>query len=329
MLRCWAALLLTGWFSGSVLGQSLESLFPDRDHDFGTVPHGPVLTHYFPLHNRTAQPLRIGNVRVSCGCVTAKAAQTILQPGEASVIVVQMDTRRFDGPWVATVYVQFLEPVPQEVALRLQAHSRRDFQIHPDTVNFGRLPLGKGATQQVTLSLYSQQGWTVTHTTSDTAYIVPTVRPVEGNYPGEVRYLLTATLSPDLPIGKWYTDLWVHTNSTQVPRIRVPLMVEVEPDIQASPNRIEWPTATVGQTVQKKLLVRGNQPFRIVRTSALPEGMRLSGQIGSRQRVHVLSLEFTPSTVKDVNKYLRLFTDAVGQPMIDVPIVAKVMPQGG
>ncbi|GIW81810.1 MAG: hypothetical protein KatS3mg105_3617 [Gemmatales bacterium] len=45
-------------FAGLLLGQSIraswaEALFSQRYRDFGTVPHGQVLTHYFTLTNNT------------------------------------------------------------------------------------------------------------------------------------------------------------------------------------------------------------------------------------------------------------------------------------
>ena len=41
-------------------------LFTETAKDFGTSPRGPVLTHYFPVKNTTAQPITLGQPRVSC-----------------------------------------------------------------------------------------------------------------------------------------------------------------------------------------------------------------------------------------------------------------------
>ena len=47
--------------------------------------------------NNTGQRLHISNVRVSCGCTSASALQTDIDPGQTGVIQATMDTHRFVG----------------------------------------------------------------------------------------------------------------------------------------------------------------------------------------------------------------------------------------
>src|SRR5690606_791404 len=118
--------------------QPTDSMFRERVKDFGTVPRGPVLKHYFYLTNTADQPLHIGGVRVSCGCVTASASRGVVPPGESAAVIAQMATRRFTGAKAVTVYVTFVSPRYEEVSLRVEAFARTDLQIHPDTLDFGQ-----------------------------------------------------------------------------------------------------------------------------------------------------------------------------------------------
>src|SRR5260221_13333619 len=88
-------------------GTWADSLFEELSKDFGSVPRGPTLTHPFRLTNNTGKPLHISGVRVSCGCVSASAAQENVAPGESTTINAQMDTRRFHGAKSVTIYVNF------------------------------------------------------------------------------------------------------------------------------------------------------------------------------------------------------------------------------
>src|SRR5947208_1655415 len=59
-----------------------EATFDDLSKDFGSVPRGPTLSHPFRLVNNTKGTVAIASVRVSCGCVSASALKSTLQPGE-------------------------------------------------------------------------------------------------------------------------------------------------------------------------------------------------------------------------------------------------------
>src|SRR5580693_2192630 len=98
MFRHIFVLMVGLWAAGSAPAASwADALFDDLSRDFGVVPHGTLQTHAFHLTNRTGSPVHIASVRVSCGCVSASAAQTQVDPGKRTDIVAQMDTHRFYG----------------------------------------------------------------------------------------------------------------------------------------------------------------------------------------------------------------------------------------
>src|SRR5689334_18881763 len=63
-------------------------------HDFGTVPNGSILRHNFSIYNPWAIPIEITEIRVSCGCVSAKVSKSLLQPRESAVLEATMDTTK-------------------------------------------------------------------------------------------------------------------------------------------------------------------------------------------------------------------------------------------
>ena len=67
-----------------------DSMFTELSKDFGSVPRGPTLTHPFRLVNNTGRAVRIVGVRVSCGCVSARALQQTLAPGQETAVLATM-----------------------------------------------------------------------------------------------------------------------------------------------------------------------------------------------------------------------------------------------
>src|SRR3954449_2982924 len=82
-----------------------DGFFEQQSHDFGSVPRGPMMTHYYRLTNNSQVPLHIAGVRVSCGCTSASALQQDIAPGQSTAILAQMDTRRFVGAKQVTIFV--------------------------------------------------------------------------------------------------------------------------------------------------------------------------------------------------------------------------------
>src|SRR5262249_52791863 len=129
-----------------------DGLFDQLSKDFGSVPRGTTMTHRFRVVNKTGNPVNIFSVRVSCGCVTASATRTYLQPGEEAHVVTQMDSSRFIGARSVTVYVQFDRPNFEEVRLWVQANARNDFNVNPATLSVGQVKRGSTPSATVTVT---------------------------------------------------------------------------------------------------------------------------------------------------------------------------------
>ena len=130
--------------AGQVHAQSkADGMFDELSRDFGSVPRGQIQMHPFRLVNNTKNPVHIASVRVSCGCVSARALQTYLQPGQETAIVAHMDTNRFVNSKTVTVFVTFDQPRFEEVRLWVQANSREDVTFAPDNIAFGQVKRGR------------------------------------------------------------------------------------------------------------------------------------------------------------------------------------------
>jgi hypothetical protein len=203
-------------------------MFHELAKDFGSVPRGATVSHLFRLTNNTAYPVHISGVRVSCGCTTAVALETSLAPGQSTAIQAYMDTGRFLGTKVVTIYVSFDRPRWDEVRLRVQANSCDDLLIAPEALALGRAKRGSVQSASVTVSFTGSGLWQITGVERESNYIQTGLKVLRRD-PAEATYQLTASVRADAPVGKWYTDVWLKTNNPAMPRIGVPLTVEIEP----------------------------------------------------------------------------------------------------
>ncbi len=228
MLRQQSFAILVGLaLAGPALSASwAESMFDESSCDFGAVPRGPTMNHHFRIKNNTGKTVTIGNVRVSCGCTQARAMKTKLNADEETAIFAQMDTSRFSGSRTVTIFVRFDEPQYEEVRLRVTANSREDLSISPDTVDLGQVKVGETTTKTAKITFSTGGKDKIQEVASDSNFIQATVKEMKrGDF--SVEYQLSVKLQPETPAGRWYTTVWIKTGNSAMPRISVPIMVEV------------------------------------------------------------------------------------------------------
>jgi hypothetical protein len=302
-----------------------DRLFDEHVRDFGTVQRGPMLTHSFRVVNNTGSPVVIGMVRASCGCTSAHAVKSYLAPGEETAILAQIDTTRFGGAKVVTIYVSFNEPNYDEVRLSVQWIARDDFRVAPDSLAFGQLRRGSKDTATTTVTFYGQDGIQVTGVRSETNYILTSVKEVRrGN--GEVAYEVTARLRGDLPVGRWFTDLWVKTNNPSIPQVRLPLTVEIEPILTASPETLTVDEVKAGNEAERRLILRGIKPFRIIKIDGVDAVVSVKDNATEAREVHILTVKVKAGQPGNLNRTLRIHTDMGAEGEVEVPLTARVMP---
>jgi len=305
-------------------GTWADALFDELSRDFGSVPRGPALTHPFRVTNKTRGPVRISNVRVSCGCTTATALKTDLAPGEATAILVHMDTTRFTGVRSVTIYVQFDRPEFEEVRLWIQANARNDFAVTPDTLAFGQVKRAGTPTAAVTITFYGSDV-RVVEAKTESNYIRTAVRPVR-RQDSEVAYELRARLRADAPVGKWYSDVWLLTDNPTIPQVRVPLTVEIESSLSISPEAVTLGQVKVREESERRVIVRGVKPFRITRVQGTDGQVLVRDSTDESKPVHVLTVKLKAARPGELVRTLRVLTDLPEDGKIDFQVSALITP---
>jgi hypothetical protein len=212
--------------SSASLRADFEGVLDERLHDFGVVPRGQQLVHYFRIANPTSKTLHISNVRVSCGCTSAQALETTIAPGRETAVYAVMNSQRFVGSKQVTIYVTFDQPRYEELRTVVQAFAREDLIFSPDNINFGKVKHGDVKSASMNITIYNG-AVQILEANSDSNYIRPSLKEIRraGN---ETTYQVEAKVRGDTPVGLWFTDIWVKTNNASYAKLRVPVTVEVE-----------------------------------------------------------------------------------------------------
>jgi Protein of unknown function (DUF1573) len=303
-------------------GTWADAMFDELSKDFGSVPRGPTLTHPFRVVNNTKSPVVISGIRVSCGCTSAVALKNTLQPGEETAVVAKMDTSRFIGVKSVTIYVQFSQPAFEEVRLWVQANARNDFALSSDTLALGQVKRGDTPSASTTVTFYGVQAQ-VTEAKGESNYIQTSVKPVK-NEAGQTAYELTAKLRGDAPVGRWYTDVWLKTNSAEIPQIRVPLTVEIESALTVSPEAVTLGQVAVNGESERRIILRGAKPFKITEVKGADDQLVVRDSTEESKPVHVLTVKFKAGEPGNLSRKLKIITDLPEDGEVSVHVSAQV-----
>lgn len=102
------ALVVFGLGVINVNAQSNKAAFKFENitHDFGSIPEGPQVTHFFEFTNTGKEPLVIQNVTASCGCTTPDWPKQPILPGKKGKIKVVYNTSGRVGPFNKEIFIQ-------------------------------------------------------------------------------------------------------------------------------------------------------------------------------------------------------------------------------
>jgi hypothetical protein len=126
-------------------------VFDETEHGFGQVEEGVQARHVFTFRNEGTAPLRLKNVRPSCGCTTPEWTQDPVAPGATGQITVVYNSEGRPGTFRKSVNVES-DGEPHLVVLRIHGdvrgraladtYSQGSLRIDQDDVEIGTVARG-------------------------------------------------------------------------------------------------------------------------------------------------------------------------------------------
>lgn len=119
--------------------------------DFGTITQGKKVEHVFTLKNTGDAPLRIKQVRPSCGCTAVNISSATIQPGGKGEIRSSFNSAKFSGKVKKEIAVETNDPATPSYNLTLSGIIQEEIEIIPKTLDFGRMKTTTPKTMQFTM----------------------------------------------------------------------------------------------------------------------------------------------------------------------------------
>jgi hypothetical protein len=107
--------------SGIAMGQTVQPKevlgIKETQFDFGTVPQGKPVFHYFEVFNTGDAPLKIENVQTSCGCTTPEWSKDPIPAGGSAKIKVGYNAAA-EGHFEKYITVQYNGSATKQITIK-------------------------------------------------------------------------------------------------------------------------------------------------------------------------------------------------------------------
>ncbi|MEN1678742.1 MAG: DUF1573 domain-containing protein [Planctomycetota bacterium] len=275
-----------------------KKMFGKTDHDFQTVARGSDTVYKFEITNIYKEDIHIAGVRSSCGC-TSPSIQVDDSPNNTvktwgkGYIVAKFNTRAFTGLHSATLTVTIDRPFPAQVQLRVHGNIRGDVVFEPGKIDFARVDQGAKPQRTVAVNYAGRSGWRINdvRSASDDLEVELTERP---RYGGRAAYNLLVRLKPSAKPGFLKEQLVLVTNDGSNPRIPLDVEGRIVPEISIAPANLAFGETPTGVAADKRMIVRGKQPFAVTKISCVSPGFEFDFDEAKRSDRHIIGVRYTP-----------------------------------
>ncbi|MFH1918296.1 MAG: DUF1573 domain-containing protein [Planctomycetota bacterium] len=322
-----AIVLLLAAGSPSAAQDWARKMFDHTSHDFGVVARGQKVEHRFSLQNIYVEDVSIEAVHSTCTCTTPEVKKKRLKTYEKGEIVAVVDTEKFLGRREATFRVVFDEPFPAEVQLHCYVRIRSDVVLHPGMVRFGSVLHGSDAPpKKISISYAGRNDWQILRAGSNNPHL-ETKLVETGRQLGQVSYDLFVGLKAGAPVGYLRDRVVLVTNDQDTSAAQVIVSVEgtVTSTLSVKPSSLMLGLITAGKEVERTLLVRGSEAFRIVNISGPDEQFRFKLSEEAKT-LHVVPVTFSAGDAPGkISGTIRIKTDVPGSEVLEVQFHGQVV----
>lgn len=305
--------LLVGLSAGEASAQTwADKMFEEKTHDFRIVGRGTKCEYHFDFTNLYTEDVHVAAVRTSCGCTTPTVSKDLVKTHETSSVLATFNTSTFIGQKAATITVVFDRPKYAEVQLKVSGFIRTDITFDPPEVAFGEVPAGEERERQVTITHSGNSNWQITDVRSHCNNLRVRLSEPE-RLPGQVRYRMTIRMDDSMDEGEIRERLTLISNDRSFPTTEMAISGRIRPAISVSPAAVSLGTLASIGSLEKKLIVRGDEPFAISDVECADERFAFEVPVGSK-KLHIVKMRYEgDGTGEPVSQEIRIVTDLPGK----------------
>ncbi len=326
-MRC-ATLAMGTWLTLTVVawGEPTEGKkwFKETRHDFGIVPRGAQLLYRFTWTNPEQTRLEVTEVRSSCGCATVTPVPRVVEPGQTGAIELLVDAKKFVGQKDVTIHLLIGPDRPRAVTLQATAHSRPDIVYNPGQVSFGVVNEGATATQTLDIEYAGTLDWRIQEVLNPSPHLDTSYEEVSRKA-GVVFYRLKVGLKASAPAGSFKHEVQLKTNDPGCPVARVLVEATIRPSLTVIPDPLYFGSVRINQVTSRRVTIRGDKPFEIVRVEGMVEGVNVTASPG-KAAVHSLVVDWKPAKAGDLQGELAIHTSSEKNSVLRLAIQGQADP---
>ncbi|MGI9472642.1 MAG: DUF1573 domain-containing protein [Rubripirellula sp.] len=289
-----------------------DKMFKEKSHDFRIVGRGTKSEYHFDFTNLYEEDVHVQSVRTSCGCTTPTVTKNTLKTHETGSILATFNTNTFIGQKSATVTVVFDRPSYAEVQLKVSGFIRTDITFDPPEVNYGEVPAGQTREKEVVITHSGDQNWRITDVRSHCRHLQVRLDPPEIK-PGLVRYRMKVKLDDSIEEGDIRERVTLISNNGSFPTTEMSIGGRVRPAVTVSPASVSLGTTTMVGSTERRLVVRGDEPFEILDVQCADKRFEFEVPVG-KKKVHFVIARFQGDGSKTpISQEIRIITDLPGK----------------
>lgn len=322
-----AILALMAFFQLSAQAQSI-SVTP-TNIDFGNMKQMESKDVTVTVTNEGAGLLIIREVDADCGCTVPTLAKKELAPGEATVIEINFNSKKFHGNVLKLVHIYSNDPDKPMVDIMLNANVFSPLLIDPPSqrTGFSQSRLGTRLTNKVTFTATELENLEISASKSrKNLFEIKTINNYEGNPQVAV---MEVTIPEDMPPGRQRDNVRVKTNIEEMPHVDIELSCWVVRQLSLNPEVINFRYKNnLKQKIRLSPFVKGLE-FEITGAEIdLPE-ISVTVENTIKNKEALVRLSGAPLSKDDpraieakgrIEGTLTIFTDLDDLPTIEVPV---------
>lgn len=224
-----------------------------REWNFGTVWQGTPVEGEITITNVGDAPLRIEDVKTSCGCTTPSKLKDVLQPGESDVLKIGYATRTRLGEARQRITLITNDPAIPKAAITVVGNVKPLYELKPrGGLSFGKLQANVGESR--TADIVNKAEHPLKLELIQGQDFAPFSVRLEEVDPG-AHYRLHARIDPPIPPGNVNRFVKLKTNYENMPILTVTAYGFVPPPVSVDRKFINFPKSSVME-MQVRLWVK-------------------------------------------------------------------------
>jgi hypothetical protein len=300
-------------------------MFETKSHDFRIVGRGTKCEYHFDFTNLYEEDVHVSALRTSCGCTTPTVTQKTVKTHETASVVATFNTNTFIGQKSATITVVFDRPSYAEVQLKVNGFIRTDITFDPPEVNYGEIPAGQPREQEVVITHRGDKNWQITDVRSHCGSLQVQLNPAERSS-GMVRYRMLVRMDGKMPDGDIRERLTLISNDRDFPTTEMAISGRVRPPVSIAPAAVSLGTTTTQGTTERRLVVRGDNPFEILDVQCADDRFEFEVPVGQK-KVQFVKLRYQgDGTTEPISQEIRIVTNLPGNKSATCIVTGTVSP---